>query len=240
VTSDKTEPNLYSRNWFRFFHVEIDQGRTAQEIEFISNCAPLPDFRRILDFCCGMGRHARELAQRGYSVLGMDRDAIAIAKARELDFGPTYVLSDIRNYQPAPAGFDAVIVMGQSFGHFDDTTNRDLLLKLSSALRQRGRVLLDLWNPEFFITNQGERDLHTPLGTVHEKKRVEHNQLFVHLEYPDGSSENFQWQLFTPAQMGEIAHLSNLLLLNSCSGFELTRAPSPVDPRIQFVLQRRS
>jgi SAM-dependent methyltransferase len=234
------ESNLYSRNWFRFFHVEIDQGRTAREIEFISNCAPLPDFRRILDLCCGMGRHARELARRGYSVLGIDRDASAIAKARELDAGPKYVLAEIRNYQPAPADFDGVIVMGQSFGHFDDATNRDILLRLSSAVRERGLITLDVWNPDFFISHQGERELETARGNVHEEKRVEHNQLFVHLEYPDGSSENFQWQLFTPAQIGEIAHLSNLLLLNSCSGFELTRAPSPVDPRIQFVLQRRS
>jgi SAM-dependent methyltransferase len=232
------ESNLYSRNWFRFFHAEIDQGRTAREIEFISNCAPFPDFRRILDLCCGMGRHARELARRGYSVLGMDRDASAIAKARELDAGPKYVLADIRNYQPALADFDVVVMMGQSLGHFDDSTNREILLRVGNAVRQRGRVILDLWNLEFFTANQGERDLQAPHGTVRENKRVEDNFLFVGLEYPNGARENFEWQLFTHAQMSELAKSAGLVLLHSCSGFDISRSPSSADPRIQFVLER--
>src|SRR5256714_14310782 len=144
-----TATNSYSRHWFEFFHEAIEEGRTKREAEFICAIAPLPEFRRVLDVCCGMGRHARELAGRGYSVTGIERDAGAITKARQLDDGPHYVHADVREYRPDTSAYDLAIVMSQSFGYFDSKTNRELLARIASALRQGGRVVLDLWNPEF-------------------------------------------------------------------------------------------
>lgn len=42
----------------------------------------LPAGARVLDLACGRGRHMRWLAQRGHRVLGVDRDAQALAAAR--------------------------------------------------------------------------------------------------------------------------------------------------------------
>jgi SAM-dependent methyltransferase len=233
------EPNLYSRQWFEFFHFEIDEERTTKEVEFVCRCAPLPEFQKILDVCCGMGRHARALSDRGYSVTGIDRDRDAIAKARELGEEANYVVADIRNYRPAPEGFDATIVMGQSFGHFDAATNCEILRRLAGATRKGGRIILDLWNPEFFEAHQGERELKISRGIVREKKRVDKDRLLVRLDYPDGAHEQFEWQLFTARQMGRLADSIGLTLLTLGSGFDLMNLPSPVDPRIEFVLERR-
>src|SRR5437667_6622999 len=137
----ESEPNVYSRQWFEFFHAGNDEARTIRETEFICRCAPLSNFRKILDVCCGMGRHARALSNRGYSVTGIDRDTDAIAKARELAVGPNYIVADIRDYQPAPETFDAAIVMGQSFGHFDVGTNGDILRRLVHGIRIRRGIL---------------------------------------------------------------------------------------------------
>jgi SAM-dependent methyltransferase len=236
----RAEPNAYSRQWFEFFHVGIDESRTARETEFICACAPLPDFRNVLDVCCGMGRHARTLSDRGYSVTGIDRDADAITKARELGGGPKYVVADIRDYQPGSETFDAAIVMGQSFGHFDAATNRDLLRRLATGVRTRGRIIFDLWNPEFFAAHQGEREIETSRGVVRENKRVADAQLFVQLDYPDGAHEQFEWQLFTPEQMTQLAESVGLGLLASCTNFDTKIIPSPAEPRIQFLLQKNS
>lgn len=185
-----------------------------------------------------MGRHARALSKLGYSAVGVDRDADVIAQARDLGGGPTYVVADIRNHQLEADAFDAVIVMGQSFGHFDAETNRDILRRLAAGARRRGRVILDLWNPEFFEAHQGERALETSRGTVRENKRVDSDRLFVRLAYPDGGHEEFEWQLFAPAEMKQLASSAGLALLVSCSGFEATSLPSPADPRIQLVLEQ--
>jgi SAM-dependent methyltransferase len=232
------ERNCYSRQWFEFFHFGIDQARTIRETEVVCTCAPLPEFQKILDVCCGMGRHARALSQRGYVVTGVDRDTGAIGKARRLAGGVSYITADVRDYQPAPEVFDAVILMGQSFGHFDETTNRDVLRRLARAVRKGGRLILDLWNPEFFKAHQGERDLEMSRGVVRESKRVENDRLFVQLGYPDGTQEKFEWQLFTAPQMERLAKSVQLVLFRYCGQFDATKPPSPTEPRLQFVLER--
>ena len=158
----RTQSNGYSRQWFEFFHIGIDEARTIQETMFVSRCAPLPDFRRLADVCCGMGRHARALSSRGYSVIGIDRNADIISKARELAGGPNYVVADIREYRPEPGAFDVAIVMSQSFGYFDAAANRDVLGQLATSVREGGRIILDLWNQEFFAAHQGKREPRDP------------------------------------------------------------------------------
>jgi hypothetical protein len=128
------------------------------------------------------------------------------------------------------------MVMSQSFGYFDPETNRDVLGRLANGVREGGRVIVDLWNPEFFVAHQGERELNGPTGTVRENKRVEGDRLFVDLEYPSGNREQFEWQLFSPAQMGDLARSVGLELLISCTDFDACVPPSAEKPRIQFVL----
>ena len=169
---------------------------------------------------------------------GIDRDAHAIAKARELSGGPRYVHADIRDHRPAPGTFDVAIVMSQSFGYFDPTTNRDVLGLLAVSVRAGGRVILDLWNQEFFAAHQGERELQTTRGVVRERKRLDGDRLCVQLSYPDGVQEEFEWQLFTPAQMISLAQAVGLGLMFSCTDFDTTSTPSPAKPRIQFLLER--
>ena len=236
----ESEANIYSRQWFEFFHFGIDETRTIRETEFVCSCAPRPEFQKILDVCCGMGRHVRALSNLGYSVTGIDRDTDAIAQARELGGGPNYRVADIRDYQPTPDEFDAAIVMGQSFGHFDAGTNRDILRKLVHGIRKRGRVILDLWSPEFFKEHQGERALMVSKGVVRENKRVTDDRLVVRLDYPEGAREQFEWQLFTPEQIEQLARSVGLSLLVSCTDFDLTTLPSPANPRIQFLLETRN
>jgi hypothetical protein len=128
--------------------------------------------------------------------------------------------------------------MSQSFGYFDPTTNRDVLGRLAVAVREGGRVILDLWSPEFFAAHQGERELKQPCGVVRERKHIEDDRLFVHLDYPDASQEKFEWQLFSPEQMSAMAESVGLTQLVACTDFHETTPPSPTNPRIQFLFER--
>lgn len=234
------EPNAYSPRWFQLFHVGIDDSRTDREAAFVCRSAPLPEFRNVVDVCCGMGRHARALASRGYSVTGIDRDADAITNAHKLGGGPTYLHADIRDYIPAAGALDVAIVMSQSFGHFDATTNRGVLRKLATSIRLGGRVVLDLWNEDFFRAHPGERELQSREGVVRETKCVADDRLYVHLDYPDGSQEEFEWQLYSPEKLSALAQSVGLHQSFSCTDFDRSTAPSPTKPRVQFVLERTS
>jgi SAM-dependent methyltransferase len=233
----KAEPNSYSQRWFSWFHVPISDARTIPAIDFICSFAPSPQFRRIADVCCGLGRHARALSKRGYSVEGIDRDATIIAKARELGGGPRYTLAELPDFQPEMGAYDLVIVMGQSFGHFDKATNQAVLKRLASGARNRGRVILDLWNSDFFVSHQGERDFNLSDGIVRERKRVQDGRLFVQLTYPTGEQEDFEWQLYTRAEMEAVVAPLALRLIASCADFDCSAEPCPSTPRIQFVME---
>jgi len=235
-----SETNSYSAQWFKLFHIPIGEERTAREVEFVCEQAPLPEFRRVLDVCCGMGRHARELANRGYTVTGVERDARAIGKARERGGGPHYSEADVRDYYPEKSSFDLVIIMSQSFGYFDSSTNRALLRRLAGSIRKGGRIILDLWNAEFFERHQGKRDLEMRAGIVREAKRVENGRLHVHLTYPDGAEEDFDWQLFTPEQMRALAQSVGLAMTVQCTDFDQSATPRNDNPRIQFVLTKKA
>jgi SAM-dependent methyltransferase len=184
--------NSYSSLWFEFFHAGIGDERTNREIGFIRAVAPLSDFGKVLDVCCGMGRHARALAASGYSVTGVERDAVAITRARASGGGADYIQADVRDYRPDRSDVDLVIVMSQSFGHFDADSNREVLGRLAAGVRDGGRIILDLWNPDFFAAHQGERNLETPGGIVRETKRLEEGRLFVRLDYPAGGRDDFE------------------------------------------------
>ena len=64
-------------------------------------------------------------------------------------------------------------------------------------------------------------------------------RLFVHLDYPDGGYDDFEWELFTPTQMISLADSGGLNLIMSCTDFDKAVAPSSSNPRIQFVLERQ-
>lgn len=233
-------PNRYSPAWFACFHAGIPAARTEQEVALVRSCCPLPAFPRVLDVCCGMGRHARALAAEGYIVTGIERDGHAVAIAREQGGGPTYLKTDLRDYMPPPSAFDAVIILSQSFGYFDEITNLGILSRLGAALRPGGRMILDLWNPEFFRTRQGEHRFESAAGTVRETKRMTGDRLFTRLDYPDGGHDAFEFQTFSPEEMTAFGSKAGLKLIEACTDFRLGVAPSSDKPKVQYVLERAS
>jgi hypothetical protein len=135
--------------------------------------------------------------------------------------------------------FDVAIIMSQSFGSFDARTNRELLGRLADGVREGGRVILDLWSAEFFMIHQDRYEFKTPGGVGRETRHVDEDRLFVHLDYPDGGEDNFEWQLFTPARMISMAESIGLRQLLACTAFDETTPPFPTNPRVQFVFERR-
>src|SRR5262245_8404191 len=99
-TEDRMTSNAYSPLWFRLFMPQLSASVTQQEVAFLARQLPLPQCRRVLDLCCGYGRHGVGLAAQGYEVTGLDRDTEAVAEAqrRSLAAGQdvAYVVGDMR------------------------------------------------------------------------------------------------------------------------------------------------
>jgi SAM-dependent methyltransferase len=140
---------------------------TEQEVAFIVDVLRLPAGSAILDLYCGYGRHAIELAKRGFLVTGVDANeaflAIAGQKAAEEKANVAFQHLDMRelNYN---GEFDAVINMFAAFGYFSDDENAAVLGKISAALRPGGHFLIDLLNREWMGRNNLNRYWRHPSG----------------------------------------------------------------------------
>jgi SAM-dependent methyltransferase len=144
-------------NWEALFQIyEFEQYRdyanelTRQEVDFIEQVLGLNDGAVVLDVACGGGRHALELARRGYSVEGVERSATLVQYATQIAYQDAsrvrFVQTDMREIEYEQQ-FDAAIIMNSSLGFFDDATNLDLLKRVSDSLVDGGKLLLQCINP---------------------------------------------------------------------------------------------
>jgi D-alanine-D-alanine ligase len=105
---------------------------------------------RVLDLCCGQGRHAIELARRGYgSVTGIDLSPylIDLARRRARASGVTinFLEGDARHCPLRGGQFDCVTILGNSFGYFEAAEEDAALLgRARTLLCPGGRLALDL------------------------------------------------------------------------------------------------
>lgn len=228
----------YSSTWFDVFARTIPEAQTRREVDFLSRWVPLASHPRVLDVACGTGRHARELGRRGYSVTGVDvNDALVAENRSRGDARVAYATGDMRDLAAAaPAVFDAVLLLWQSFGHFDDAGNDRVLLGMVSRLRNGGRLVLDLYHRGFFERRLGERAFDRDGVRGVERKTMSGDRLTVRIEYegrPD--VDTFTWRLFTPEELVRCAGRVGLATIVACSEFDETTRPLPDRPRMQFV-----
>ena len=73
---------------------------------------------------------------------------------------------------------------------------------------------------------------------MRETKRVQGERLYVELKYPDGTEEQFDWEMFTEVEMNALARAVGLIVRDSCTDFDSAKPPSSNNPRIQFLLER--
>src|SRR5262249_12898317 len=116
-----------------------------------------------------------------------------------------FVARDVRGLGAMGESFDGVVCLWQSFGYLDESANDRLLADISFVLSPRGRLILDIYNRDFFESRQGTCAREHRGRTFRETKLIDGRRLRIRLDYGDERSgaDEFDWQIFTENQITE-------------------------------------
>ncbi len=108
---------------------------------------------RVLDLCCGFGRHTLALCESGLDAVGIDLSPELLAHARGTAgwalLRGRLLRGDARALPFADASFDSLVNLFSSFGYFGEEGDKCVLLEIARVLAPRGLLVLDLMNPAF-------------------------------------------------------------------------------------------
>ena len=153
---NKTKPFHEDESfWETFAPMMFREARWAAATEEADNVVELLGVNpgaRILDLCCGPGRHSVELARRGFSVTGVDRTTAYLEEARKRaeaeGLAIEFVEDDMRSFC-RPDSFDGAINLFTSFGYFEDATeDRQVLVNLYQSLKEGAALVMDMVGKE--------------------------------------------------------------------------------------------
>jgi SAM-dependent methyltransferase len=124
----------------------IPADQTHAEAEFLRRELKLNGGARVLDVPCGGGRHAIELASRGFRMTGVDISEEQIeAASRAAESAGVRIAWNRAEMRELPwdSEFDAGYCFGNSFGYLDPDGTRGFLRAIARALKPGARFALD-------------------------------------------------------------------------------------------------
>jgi SAM-dependent methyltransferase len=242
---------LFNQDYDRVYGPAFTPERNSAEVDFIESALLLTKGAQLLDVACGQGRHAMELAKRGYQVMGTDLSArlIEIAKqAAQLSelTNVEFLVGDMRESYFINR-FDAAYSYFTSFGYFDDSDNQRVLESVSKSLIKGGLFLLETVNrdwtihkvenqprrwdemePEFLLLEDTSFNAHT--SRIHTKRII--------LDKGQRRTVEYDIKLYTHAELEDLLEEAGLQVISTFGSKEMTPY-SVSSPRMIIVSKKQ-
>ena len=201
--------------------------RTEAEVKGVVALLDLREGQRVLDLCCGDGRHAVALQRRGLRVVGVDASAPLLKQAgrralrvlgvddedghQTLPSGPQLAQADARSL-PLGASFDAAILLFSSIGYGSDGDTLAMLRAARGALGPRGQLLVECAHRDLHVARAGPKLASADAGviegvTVHTERRLDPvagvEEATFRFRRKDGAEveKRFRHRLYVPTEL---------------------------------------
>jgi cyclopropane fatty-acyl-phospholipid synthase-like methyltransferase len=241
---------FFNQDYLRVYGHTLSDEQTQREVTFVCSALGLGPGDKVLDLCCGNGRHSLLMARQGLCVTGMDLNEGLLEQARRKatggGLGPEFVRGDMRAI-PYTDWFNAVINMFSSFGYLEsEEEDFRALVGVRKALKRGGRLLLDMLNREWVVSNYIQNEWHEDdRGTLLLEHReidllTNRNHITFTLVSPDGTtheSVGHHIRLYTLTEMVRMLEKAGLQFDEVYGGFE--GEPYGVDTRRMIVVARK-
>lgn len=202
---------------------------TQAEAEFVAEAMGLQPGAQVLDVGCGYGRHAMELAARGFHVVGLDLSTPLLVRGGEeatrRGLQINFVRGDMRELD-FDAQFDGAYCVFSTFGYFDDETNKKTVANLARALKPGGRVLIEILNRDYLISDLPTRIWWEGEGCVvleevelnYFSSRIQVNRSVV---FDDGRQleQEISVRAYSLHEVGKLMHAAGFRVLEVSGGY---------------------
>jgi D-alanine-D-alanine ligase len=146
-----------AKDWYTDFFSAETPGRLGKydeseqsrlQVDFIAGCLQLTTESKLLDLCCGKGRHLLEFLRRGLNAAGADSSAYMISECRTRaeseGLNPDLKVCDIRELDYV-SEFDAITMVLPAIGFFETDQDDYLVMEnIARALKPNGLLYMDL------------------------------------------------------------------------------------------------
>tara|TARA_R110002096_G_scaffold350395_2_gene543468 strand:- start:39883 stop:41847 length:1965 start_codon:yes stop_codon:yes gene_type:complete len=133
---------------------------TKFEANFVMESLGVEPGAQLLDVGCGYGRHAMELAARGYHLVGLDSSLPLLLRgadeAQRRGLTINFVHGDMRE-MTFESQFDGAYCLFSSFGYFDDETNKRTAQNIAKALKPGARFVVEVLNRDYLVADLPSR-----------------------------------------------------------------------------------
>jgi SAM-dependent methyltransferase len=150
------------RPWFEEIFTEdylrtlpfLTPRATQREANFVLESLELEPGAQILDVGCGYGRHAMEVAARGYHLVALDASLPLLLRgadeAQRRGLTINFVHGDMRELT-FDSQFDGAYCLFTTFGYFDDETNKKTAQNIARALKPNARLVIQILNRDYLM-----------------------------------------------------------------------------------------
>ncbi len=150
---------LFDEDYLRTLPFLTPQA-TQFEANFVMESLGVEAGAQILDVGCGYGRHAMELAARGYHLVGLDSSLPLLLRgadeAQRRGLTINFVHGDMRE-MTYESQFDGAYCLFSTFGYFDDETNKRTAQNIAKALKPGARLVVEVLNRDYLVADLPSR-----------------------------------------------------------------------------------
>ncbi|MBV8757665.1 MAG: methyltransferase domain-containing protein [Deltaproteobacteria bacterium] len=239
VNKEPSKPTNRGKPWFAEIFDEdylrtlpfLTPQATQSEAEFVIDTMNLAPGANVLDVGCGYGRHAMELAARGFHVVGLDLSTPLLVRggeeAHRRGLTINFVRGDMRELD-FENQFDAAYCLFSTFGYFDDETNKKTLQNIGRALKPQGKMLIEILNRDYVIQDLPTRVWWEGDGCVvleevelnYFSSRIQVNRSVV---FDDGRQleQEISVRGYSLHEVGKLMHAAGFRVLEVSGGYQM-------------------
>lgn len=206
----------------------------TKETEFLINFICQND--KVIDIGCGTGIHASLLQRKGFNVEGLDlnKEMLDIAKTR---VNNNLYLQNVLDLN-INKKYDVIISMFAVLNHLKDTQELEkALINLKNILRDNGKIIIDLHNPQ----NSGNKiDYYDNMTRTMEwyfdkKSKIEKSKIIFEI---DGKKyiDSHTFRIFTIDEVKKCCKNVGLVVKEIYENYDINKSGTSISKNLQFLI----